>query len=573
MQRRSLAGRLPALIRQTAFSALLVFLATLLCACALRALAAEPEPDADLADAEKSLRDAGLSTDGPALLKFFRGRSPSEAEQARLAATVRQLGDESFTAREKASRNLVRAGRASLPFLRPALEDPDAEIARRAADCLTAIEQEADAGLVHAAARVLAARRTDGAAGVLLAYIPFADPDSEEDGLLAALLAVTPPGGKPDPAVVSALTDRAPARRAAAAHVLSRVEEQRPAVRRLLADPDTRVRFRAAAALLRAGDGEAVPALCRLLVDAPLERAYQAEDLLWRLAREKGPAVALGSEEAARTRCRDAWQEWWKANENAVDLSRLGREDVSLGLYVICEHNESGKASQGRVWACGRDGRARWQFDNVTNPVDVCLLPNGRLLVAEHQGRCITERDRQGKIVWRHDIKDHAVSAQRLPNGNTLIAGFASLTEVTRDGKTVMNYTVRPGWVYNACRLPNGRTVYAHQSGLVWLDARGQESKAVALPGMASSWGRVEPLANGHYLAAEWGANRVIEVSAEGKQVWKCEVQHPTSATRLSNGNVLVCSSEGHHLAEINRAGKEVWSIKTTGRPFRARRY
>src|SRR4051794_5331658 len=81
-------------------------------------LAVSAEPDLDLVSAERILKDANLAADGPALLAFFRMRTLSEVDQDRLGATVRRLGDDSFTVREKASGDLAAAGRAALPFLR-----------------------------------------------------------------------------------------------------------------------------------------------------------------------------------------------------------------------------------------------------------------------------------------------------------------------------------------------------------------------------------------------------------------------------------------------------------------------
>src|SRR5712692_2542632 len=118
--------------------------------------------ESPLAADEKSMQDAGLKTDGPALLDFFRKRTLSEADTAKLADTVRRLGDSSFAVREKATTDLITAGRNALPFLRPALKDPDLEIARRAEQCIQAIENGPGTALALAAARLLAARQPTG---------------------------------------------------------------------------------------------------------------------------------------------------------------------------------------------------------------------------------------------------------------------------------------------------------------------------------------------------------------------------------------------------------------------------
>src|SRR5262245_21201897 len=94
----------------------LVCLLGLTLACAARA------GDADLEQAvdEKTLRDAGVPTDSDGLLAFLKKRSLTDADHDRLRDAVRLLGDDEFQVRQKATDDLIAAGRSVLPFLRPA---------------------------------------------------------------------------------------------------------------------------------------------------------------------------------------------------------------------------------------------------------------------------------------------------------------------------------------------------------------------------------------------------------------------------------------------------------------------
>jgi hypothetical protein len=148
------------------------------------------EADTELAHAETALRGAGIRTDGPSLLTFFRSRTLSEEDRARLAATIRKLGDDSFPVREEASKALIRAGRIARPLLLAARKDPDPEIAHRVARCLRVLEDGSEQILAEAAARVLAVRRPAGAAAVLLAYLPAVDEDYVIDTILTTLATV-----------------------------------------------------------------------------------------------------------------------------------------------------------------------------------------------------------------------------------------------------------------------------------------------------------------------------------------------------------------------------------------------
>src|SRR5262245_33948418 len=126
-------------------------------------LAAAPDKE-EMALHEKALADARVGTDGPALLAFFKQRTPTEEDKARLAAHVQALGSRSFAQREKAEKALLRAGRLSLQVLLRARQDPDVERARRAQRIVEEIESNSDVPLVISAAFVLAERRPAGAA-------------------------------------------------------------------------------------------------------------------------------------------------------------------------------------------------------------------------------------------------------------------------------------------------------------------------------------------------------------------------------------------------------------------------
>src|SRR2546422_8952217 len=106
-----------------------------------------------IAQDEQVLTKAGFSVDGKALVEFFRQRTGSEADRARGRELVKQLGDDSFTVREKAFTGLVDLGWPALPALRKAMADPDREQAQRAAECVRKIETESGPVLAAAATR------------------------------------------------------------------------------------------------------------------------------------------------------------------------------------------------------------------------------------------------------------------------------------------------------------------------------------------------------------------------------------------------------------------------------------
>jgi hypothetical protein len=535
--------------------------------------AGSPEEREQLAQDERLLKAHGIGTDGPALLDFVRKRTLGDADLRRLDELIQQLGDDQFAVRERASRELVRLGTPALPRLQVAARNSDPEVSSRARRCLDEIPAGSSLELTGAAVRLLGERRPAETVAVLLAFLPSAVDDLLEEEVAGVLADVGVQAGRVDRGLVEAARDPLPARRLAAALALARADsaEHRALARQLLQDADPRVRFHAAQALVVQQDRQAVPALIALLTDGPAALAWQAEDLLCRLLGDRPPPAALDSGSAeARRKCRDAWHAWWREHQERLDLAQLHQPQRLLGLNIICDCDVGGPRL-GRVWECGTDGKVRWQIEGVSNPADVQLLPNGRLLVAECQGFVVTERDRQGEVHWKHSVKGYPVSCQRLPNGNTFIATYTELLEVTRDGQVVYSHP-RPNSIYCAQKLRNGNILSINSHGLVVeIETSGKEVRSVPVGG-TTGWAGLEVLPNGHYLIALYSANRVVEIDPSGKEMWRCTVTTPAWATRLRNGHTLVASPDARSLFEFDRNGERVWEQSTPGRPFRVRR-
>ncbi len=513
------------------------------------------------------------NTDGPALLAEFRKHTLTPQREEQVRATVRRLGDSSYFERERAADELVAVGTAALPELRQAVKSTDPEVARRAQACVQRLERGEANPLPTAAARLVALRRPEGAAEALLGYVPFAEGDSLSAEVITALAAVAVRDGKPDPAVLAALDDKMPARRAAAAEALCRAASgvYAAAALKLLQDADATVRLRAASALAAARRRDAVPVLIDLLGAPPREQAAQAQEILAQLAGDKAPPAPAEETDAARRKYRAAWAAWWKADGDKADLSRLTSSQTLLGYTMIVLVDNNGL---GRVVELGRDGKPRWEITGLLYPVDAYVLPGGgRVLVTEYNGRKVTERDLKGNVVWeKTNLPSQVVNAQRLANGNTFIACTNRLVEVDRTGKEVWTYA-RPGNdIAAAVRAPNGQTTVLTNNTCLRLDAAGKEVKSFAMNAGGSWTSRLDLLPRGHVLLALTATNKVGEFDADGKMVWSTDAPQVTTATRLANGNTLVASHQGQRVYEINREGKTVWEHKDTLHPFRARR-
>jgi hypothetical protein len=528
----------------------------------------------DVSTEEQVLKTAGIGVDGASLLAFFRARTATEALQQQITEALANLGADTFSAREKATRDLIALGFLAVPALEQATRSQDLEVVRRAERCLKAIRSQGTE-LPRAALRVLAARRPSQAVEGLLAWLPSAGDESLEEEALAVLVRLGVREGRVHPAWLAAARDKAPLRRWAAAEGLARGtgEEARAAARRLLLDPEARVRCRAARALVQAGEPRAVPVLMALLEDAPAEIAWQAEELLYRLAGQHAPTLTLDvSNPASRARSRAAWQAWWKEKRDKVDLIASSQGERFLGWTITCECGVAGQENAGAVRASAADGKLLWQVTGIGNVTGCQLLPDGRTLIAQYRDQKIVERDRSGKVVWEHRLEQLPVCVQRLPNGNTLVGTLSGqLSELTREKKIVFERGVG-GMVSGLHKARNGHLFYLVNGRIVELDAAGQQIRSIQVPGFGT-WGDLEVLPGGRFLVASYGGNKVVELDGNGKVLWQCAAQQPASATRLRNGHTLVAESEGRRVLEFDRDGKEVGRQATVGRPFFVRRY
>jgi HEAT repeat protein len=541
----------------------------LVSAVLLLALAGAPAA-ADTAD-EQTLEAAGVGTDGPALLAFLRKRTLTPRDRDELERLVRQLGDPSYKARQKATAALVARGSLAAAALEKAARDSDPEVARRAEEALRRIgQQDRGPAVTLAAVRVLAARKPPAAAETLLAFLPFAENSAVADEVVDSLGGLAARGGKPEPVLVAALKDAAPVKRAAAAEALCRAGllPRVPAVRKLLTDADGAVRLRAALALAAAGEKKAVSVLIDLLAELPPDQAYAAQDFLYRLAEDDSPAVPLGRDGEGRRKCRDAWKEWYRRHGARADLARLGAAPRLRGYTMLV------LLDAGKVLERDASGKQLWEIDGLEFPLDVQRLPGGRLLVAEHNANRVTERDRKGRVLWQKRIAQ-PIMAQRLPGGHTFIATRNDLVEVDRAGKELFRYTPPGGeLLMRAAKLPGGELVYVSQDQFgatrcVRLDAGKRQLASFAVH-VGTYGGRIDVLPRRHLLIPEMAYNRVTEYDASGTPVRRVRVQQPVAVVQLPGGNLLVTMYNGNRALELDKDGDIVAEFRADTRVNRA---
>jgi HEAT repeat protein len=267
------------------------------------------------ADSEGSvLAAARLPATDKAILNFFHKRSQPPPGRAAIEQLARALGSNDPAEADDAHAELLSIGPPAVSALRYVANLVDeVRASKRAKQILLMIEGPKADRLPIEAARLLALRKSPGAAEALLSYLPVADNNQVFEEVVSALGALSFLDGKADPGLLAALKSSKAFTRAAAARALCKTGSlpSWKAVRPLLTDSDPSVRFHVAVALADAHDSQAIPVLIECLSDGPPALAAQAEEYLDRLAGEWTVHAPRGSDVVSRELRRAVWAAWW----------------------------------------------------------------------------------------------------------------------------------------------------------------------------------------------------------------------------------------------------------------------
>ena len=373
--------------------------------------------------------------------------------------------------------------------------------------------------------------------------------------LCFAIKAATFRDGKADPLVVQALTDPLPIKRIAAAEALIGVKEHLPAIRKMAQDADPQIRLRVSIALINGKEREFLPVLIDLLGVLNAEELWQAEELLLRIAQtadKDAPNVTLGKTEETREKCRDAWSDWLTKNSDKVDLAKLEQVQAYFGYTLIVQQSPlrflGGKQipPTGVVMELDKEKKVRWRFElpNVQT-VDAFVIRQDRVLVAEHSGSMVTERDFAGKeIGFKQALPGRPISVQGLPNGNVFVVMQNRIIEYDRDNKEVFTLNRFNEAIFRGRKLRNGDVVFITNNGqLTRMDAKQMNVKTYFVGYLPGYFGSMDTLPNGNVIVPDHNRSKIVEFDANGKKLDN-EIfsQFPSSVMRLPNGNTLVGS-------------------------------
>jgi hypothetical protein len=306
---------------------------------------------------------------------------PDKAGSARVTLLIRQLGDDEWRTRERATKTLRKVGEAALPALRSALKSADLEVRTRA-------EQ-----LVEQIALDVAFSRMGN---TLIA-----------DTYGGRVVEVDKTGQE-----IWALGD--------------------------LREPVTASRMRGGKTLVaeREGGGKVS------LVDRDGKELWSMKDLgtVWSASLLKNGnrlITCCGSELFSKGKVievdKDKKVVWEMKDLEAPRSSQR----LPGGNTLIVERKAQ------RVIEVDKAGQVVWKVESLNAPLHAVRLPGGNTLISEWKPSRVIEVDAKGKVVWKYSQGLSGTSAaQRLANGHTLITDFGSnrVLQVDKAGRLIWNH-------------------------------------------------------------------------------------------------------------------------------------
>jgi hypothetical protein len=483
----------------------------------------------------KTLRDHDIEPTAAGARRYLRNLRPADDQRAAIDGLIAQLGHEEFRKREAATNELLRMPSIPIDALSEAAHGDNAEIRWRSQSILEQAEAQS-AHVVLAALKIASAERGEGLVADILAIVPLCRRPFLREAAHEALRSV------------AAADDVGVLRRALDAHdeqvrlaATAGLTAALPAgeigqLRELLDDDDDRVALEAARGIGNRGDRAALPALVRLLdSDDPQVRGRSAAMLQAVSGESLGYAAYFDRERRAEAIAR--WRAW---------LSENG-ETVPLNFPVVKSHDARGAlrgntliatGSASRVFELDPSGREVWSY-----PIDSWSaekLQNGNVLIASYSKNKVLEVDAQGEVVWSLDGVS-AMTAKPLHGGNFLVADFSNSRVVEFDAARNEVWEHKTdGECFDADRLPNGNTIFGCPNIIQEVSPDHKEVRKWVISGRLNGF---QALPNGNVIVANYGANAVYELDAEGERLWEISEPQPCDVFQLPDGGLLVTTA------------------------------
>jgi HEAT repeat protein len=543
---------------------------------------------------ESVLAAARLPATDTAILNFFHKRSQPPPGRDAIEQLARALGSNNPAEADDAHAELLCIGPPVASVLRDVANRVDlVRPSKRAKQILLMIEGHQADRLPIDAARLLAIRKSPGAAEALLGYLPVADNDQVFEEIVSALGSLSLLDGKADPALLAALKSPKAFTRTAAARALCKAGGNLSwkAVRPLLTDSDPAVRFQVAAALADAHDGQAIPVLIECLSDGPPPLAAQAEESLARLAGEWTVHAPRGSDLVSRELRRAVWAAWWAKISGDVLLRELEARtltdeelDSPLPLPEALFRMLSVRRPPGTVAAllaflpCAENEEVIARIIPILVEVGVVDGKADEALSKALGDRVGIRRAVAALTLWQGHASDGLRAVRKLLTDKDLQVRRRVALELAvageQDGALVLSALLdelpdEQAWeieeqleLLAGGKAPSdvgGEPINWKKVASAWRQWwHGDREKVIMNQSfLAGSGGSLR----GYTLVVQTGSNKVAELGPDGKTRWALTgLQGPTDAQVLANKRVLI--AEATRVTERDLGGKVLWKLE-----------
>jgi hypothetical protein len=182
-------------------------------------------------------------------------------------------------------------------------------------------------------------------------------------------------------------------------------------------------------------------------------------------------------------------------------------------------------------------------------------------------------------VVWTYSIpgKEELGDCTMLSNGNIVFSRRLGASEITPDKKIVWNYDAPPGTEIHTTYPIGLDRVLIMQNGdparlMVIHKATGKVEKELILPtanpkNVHGQFRHARVTRAGTFLVPHMDLGKVVEYSAEGKEIWSVPAPSAWAAVRLKNGNTLISGNQHGYAREVNSKGETVWEINKNDLP------
>ena len=217
----------------------------------------------------------------------------------------------------------------------------------------------------------------------------------------------------------------------------------------------------------------------------------------------------------------------------------------------------------------GVNGKDIIEYDAAKNKVfqlehaglqGVDKTAEGTYIVHSYNNEYLREIDAEGNVLW--EITGKGFNNAIVTQTGTVLTTIGSenlVQEYDRATQEVIWEKTLSDWTNSATRLENGNTLIADHSGVVELDAAGEQVWKFPT-GDNGTCVACQPLSNGNVLIG-WTSGTIKEVDRDKQIVWnKTGLGNIHDLHRDELGNTLVLSSGS--LTELSPTGEVTWTVE-----------